>query len=206
MEKEVKNITDIIMEGAQKKAASIIEEAKIQGDAIIEAKKREATQLAEKEAVRFHDRLAEAKLVREKIIIDAKSQSQWTVLAEKQSLVEKVLTSLKGELDAYVKTPDYERMLGDLIVAAGIVLNGGELILTLNEEDPSKVDLKELAKQISKKTKVPTTLKPSKESHDDYGVILKTSDGKIVVDNTLTSILKRMDTSLRFKAVQILFN
>lgn len=205
METEVRNITDMIIEEARKDAASIIEEAKNQGEDLIESKKREAIQLAEREAARFQYRLDEAKLVREKIISDAELQAQWRVLAEKQGLVENVFDSLKNELDGYVKSPEYDRMLRDLIVAAGIVLKGDGLFVTLNEEDASRINLDELAEIISEKTNVPTTLTPSGERHDDYGVIVKTGDGKIVIDNTLRAILKRLDRDLRFKAVQILF-
>lgn len=206
MEKEVKNITNTIMENAEKTAASIIEEAKTQGETLVEMKKREAIQFAEKEAVRFQERLVEAKLVRQKIIADAKSKAQWEILSEKQSLVEQIFTSLNGELNAYVKSPDYERMLGDLLVSAGIVLKGGELTITLNNEDISRVNIDDLAEKISKQTNVQTTLILSDEKHDDFGVILKTSNGKIVIDNTYKSILKRMEQNLRYKAVQILFN
>lgn len=206
METEIIKITNMIIEEAKKKAELIIQEAQREGDSFVEAKRLQAKQTAEEESSRLFRRLEDAKLVRERVIADAKLKANWKILEEKQKLVDDALEGLKAELMDYTKSTGYESMLKELIATAGNVLQGGDLVAVLNDEDVSKVNLDEISKRISSETGLYTKLSLSEKKHKDYGAIVKTVDEKVIVDNLLSSIIGRMDKELRQKAAKIIFS
>jgi vacuolar-type H+-ATPase subunit E/Vma4 len=63
-----------------------------------------------------------------------------------------------------------------------------------------------LEKKIADGTGVKTRLKISKQQTKAVGVIVKTNDGKIFVDNTFEAILSRRERELRLKIARILFS
>lgn len=205
METELAKITNIIVEEAKKKADSVIQEAQIQSDILINEKRQQAIKAAEEESSRHLRRLDEAKLVKKREMADAKLVANWKVLEEKHQLVNQVLEGLNKEL-LNPKSNTYNKMLIELITTASKVLQGGELVVTLNNEDSKKVNLKELSKKISSELGVETELVLSEDIHTGYGVVVKTKDGKIIVDNLLSSILERMESNLRQKAAKIIFS
>jgi vacuolar-type H+-ATPase subunit E/Vma4 len=104
------------------------------------------------------------------------------------------------------KTKEYQPVIEKLIVDAGTVLGGGALEVVLNENDSSlPLKLSKLEKKIAEKTGAKTQLKLSKQQIKAVGVTVKTSNGKIFVDNTFESILKRRERELRLKIARILF-
>ncbi|MBM3291269.1 hypothetical protein FJY84_01165 [Candidatus Bathyarchaeota archaeon] len=205
MDIDLTKLTNLIIEEAKNKAEIIIEEAEKEKKYFIEIKRQEALQIPEEEKNRLTKRIEDAKLTNERIIADAKLKANWLVLEEKQKLVDQVIQSLKKELNNYAKSNKYNNMLNELIITSGLVIRGGQLIVTLNKEDQNKVNLVELAQKISIETKTETSLTLSNEYHSDYGVIVKSIDGKILLNNLFSLILDRIDNQLRYKAAKILF-
>ena len=77
----------------------------------------------------------------------------------------------------------------------------------LNEKD-SKVtlNLDKLAKEIGSRTKTQTKLILSKNKLSIIGgAMLKTSDGKIIMDNTFDDILRQRERILKSRISEILF-
>lgn len=206
METELAKITSIIAEEAKKKAELVIQDAQRQSDMLIKDKRLQAVKAAEEESSRLLRRLDEAKLEKEREIADAKLKANWEILEERHQLVNEALGGLNRELQIYVDSSDYTNMLKELITTAGQVLQGGGLVIVLNEEDSNRVNLSELSKIITSETGVETELVLSEERHKDHGVIVKTKDGTIIVDNLLSSILERMEDELRQKAARIIFD
>ena len=92
------------------------------------------------------------------------------------------------------------------IVEAGTALGGGKLEVMLNENDSSaSLKIRLLTKAIADKTGVTTQLKLSKQRIKAVGVMVKTIDGRILMDNTFDAIIKRREKELRFKIARILF-
>jgi vacuolar-type H+-ATPase subunit E/Vma4 len=87
-------------------------------------------------------------------------------------------------------------------------------VLALNKKDKAKI-LKSLAENGSKQIDDPVVyvdrqyeeLLPGAQVEDikDFGVIVRSADGTSSVDNTLNSIVKRFDLSLKPAVVKILF-
>jgi vacuolar-type H+-ATPase subunit E/Vma4 len=122
-------------------------------------------------------------------------------------LIISVLNEVKNRLVNLQKSERYLPVLEKLIVDAGIVLDGGTLEVMLNENDSSlPLKVNKLEKKIADETGVKSRLKISKQQIKAVGVIVKTNDGKIFVDNTFEAIVSRRERELRLKTARILFS
>ena len=209
MEDTDNRIMDRILNDAREEAKTIVKTAQNYAEAVIDKQRLSARQNADKEAASLLKKAKnEANIIGEKIYTDVKRQAGWTVLTEKNRLITNVLDEVKNRLLDMQKAPrKYSKVLERLIVDAGTVLGGGTLDISLNENDsrlPFKLD--KLEKEISAKTGVNTQLSVSGQHIAAVGVIVKTADERIFVDNTFKAILSRRENELRLKTAQILFS
>ena len=209
MEDPDNRIMDRILNDAREEAQTIVKNAQDYAKAVIEKEKLSARQNAEKEATKLLKKAKnDATIIGEKIYTDVKRQSGWTVLTEKNRLMTMVLEEVKNRLlDMQKSSRKYRKVIERLIVNAGIVLGGGLLEILINENDSGlsfRLDM--LEKEISAKTGVDTKLKFSDQHIVAVGVIVKTADDRIFVDNTFESILSRRERKLRIEIARILFN
>ena len=208
MESSTNKILDRILNDAKEEAKAIVKEAKKSAKVMLENQRQMALRNAEKEAHYLLRRAEnEADIIRGKVTTDVKRRTGWAVLFEKDRLITSVLNEVKSRLVNLQKSEEYLPVLEKLIVDAGIVLGGGTLEVMLNEND-SSLPLKpnKLEKKIADGTGVKTRLKISKQQTKAVGVIVKTVDGKIFVDNTFEAILSRRERELRLKIARILFS
>ena len=208
MESSTDKIIDRILKDAREEAKTIVKEAKRSTELLIENRRKLARQSAEKEAYPMLKRAEnEAEIIRGKIATDIKRRAGWVVLAEKERLVTNVLNEVKNRLVNLQKSEEYLPVLEKLIVDAGTVLGGGKLEVALNENDLSlPLKLNKLGKKIADETGVKTQLEISKQQIKAVGVIVKTVDGRVFVDNTFEAILSRRERELRLKIARILFS
>ena len=80
------------------------------------------------------------------------------------------------------------------------------LEVILSENDSKLVQFVILEKEISDRSGVQTQLKVYEQKNNAVGVIVKTEDDKIFVDNTIEAILGRREKELRLKIARFLFN
>ena len=207
MEINGQEILDLIQKNAQEEAGLILKDAKKSAENTIEKQRQAARQSSEKRCVSLLKRAEnDAEIIRGKVSTEIKRQAGWTVLSEKNRLIQTVLDSVKNKL-VNLEKADYVPVLENLIVEAGTVLGGGPLEALLTSKDSTlPLNFSKMKKQIAKNTGVKTQLKLSKEKIKDAGVIVKGQDGQIFVDNTFEAILKRRKKELTMKASKILFS
>ena len=208
MESSNNKIIDRILNDAREEAKAVIKEAKRSAEMLLEKQRQLASHSAEKEVYSLLKRAEnEAAVIRGKVTTDIKRRAGWSVLSEKERLVTSVLNEVKNRLVNLQKSEEYLPVLEKLIVDAGTVLDGGTLEVVLNENDSSlPLKLNKLEKKIADGTGVKTQLKISKQQIKAVGVIVKTNDGKIFVDNTFEAILSRRERELMLKIARILFS
>ena len=208
MESSANKILDRILNDAKEETKAIIKEAKRYAETLLEKQRQLAHHNAEKEVYSLLKRAEnEADIIRGKVSTDIKRQTGWIVLFEKDRLIISVLNKVKNRLVNIQKSEQYLPVLEKLIVDAGTVLDGGKLQVMLNENDSSlPLKLNKLEKKIADGTGVKTRLKISKQQIKAVGVIVKTNDGKIFVDNTFEAILSRRERELMLKIARILFS
>jgi len=207
MESPVQKIVDRILQDARAEAKSIVDEAQRSVEMLLEDRRQSARRKAEEDARSLLRKAEnEAEIVRGRVIMDTKRKASWLVLSEKERLVTSVLSEVKNRLGDLQKSEKYISILVKMIVDAGTVLGGGKLEIVLNKYDSSlPLKISRLAEAITETTGVKTQLKLSKQKIKTLGAIVKTIDGRIVVDSTFEAILRRRERELRFKIARILF-
>jgi len=207
MESLGQRIIDRILKDAREEAETIVKDAQKSAETIIEKQRQSARHSAEKEAHSLLKRAEnDADIIRGKVATDIKRRAGWIVLSEKNRLITNVLNEVKKRLVNLKKSEAYVPVLEKLIVDAGAVLGGGMLEVVLNENDSTLVKLNKLEKKISDRSSVDTQLKFSEQKTKAVGVIVKTIDDRIFVDNTFEAILSRRERELRLKITRILFS
>jgi len=207
MESLGQRIIDRILKDAREEAETIVKDAQKSAETIIEKQRQSARHSAEKEAHSLLKRAEnDADIIRGKVATDIKRRAGWIVLSEKNRLITNVLNEVKKRLVNLKKSEGYVPVLEKLIVDAGAVLGGGMLEVVLNENDSTLVKLNKLEKKISDRSSVDTQLKFSEQKTKAVGVIVKTIDDRIFVDNTFEAILSRRERELRLKITRILFS
>jgi vacuolar-type H+-ATPase subunit E/Vma4 len=208
MEIATEKILRKIIEEANGKAEKIIDEAKTKANTIIENQKKIAHEKAQKEIKELINKSKnEAKIIRGRVITEIKRKANWVTLDAKNQLIANVLKEVEKRLFNLQNSKQYLSILQSLIENAGLLLSGGELEIILNKKDNSKpIKLKEIEKRITKKTHKKTKLMISNQNTNKIGVIVKTKNGKIIIDNTFDSILDRNKKVLELKAAKILFS
>ena len=208
MESTDNKIIDRILNDARKEAKAVIKEAKRSAEMLLKKQRKLASHSAEKEVYSLLKRAEnEAAVIKGKVTTDIKRRAGWLVLSEKERLITDVLNEVKNRLVNLQKSDEYLPLLEKLIVDAGTVLGGGTLEVMLNENDSSlPLKLNKLEKKIADGTDVKTRLKISKQKIKAVGVIVKTVEGRIFVDNTFEAILNRRKRELRLRIARILFS
>jgi len=201
-------ITEMIVEEAKKSAEHILQEAKKSAEDTLKKQKQRGVQRA-KEAAEILVKKAESEAELSKLnsIANSKIKAKWVVLSKKETWIENVLNEAKNELKVLTQSKKYLRILEKLITEAGVILGGKELEVLLNTQDsalPLKLD--NLANAIGEKTGFETKLKLSEEKTEVIGgAIVRTDDGRIIMDNTFDDILRRKEKELRSEIAKILF-
>jgi len=201
-------ITEVILQEAKKSAEHIIQEAQKSAEEILEKQRQLGVQKAN-ESARLIVKKAESEVELNKLrsMANAKIKANWVILSKKETWVDNVLNEAKNKLKILTQSKEYISILEKLITEAGVILGGKELEVLLNEQDstlPLKLD--DLAKEISEKTGFETKLRLSGEKLKVIGgAIVRTANGKVIMDNTFDDILRRREKDLRFEIAKILF-
>lgn len=206
---EVQRMTDQILQSAREDAESILIEAHKSAEVMIDKQKELAHQnsLGEVSPI-LKKGEDEAEAIKKTIIADAKKRASWMVLFEKERLVTSVLEEVMNRLKVFSQSENYLPFLQKLIVDTGIVLSGEKLEILLREQDETlPLELDMLTKKIVKKTGKETELTASTEKIKSIGgCVIRTYDGRIVINNTFSDILKRRERELRFEIAKMLFH
>ncbi|RLI94233.1 MAG: hypothetical protein DRO90_02375 [Candidatus Altiarchaeales archaeon] len=126
----------------------------------------------------------EAELTYKRIVADANIKSREMIEKEKNELVEKVFEEARNRI---LNASDREKTR----ILKILIEKGKEAI-----EDPVILVDKKYSSLVKGCKKV---------NINDFGVILKSRDGFVTVDNTLNSIIERSKIKLKYKVASILF-
>lgn len=205
---ELQAITETILQEAKESAESIVKEAQESAEAILEKQKQLGIKRANELTLSILKKAEnEAEVDRLCKLANAKITANWTVLSKKEQLIAAVFNEAKNRLRIITQTQAYIPILEKLISEAGIVIGGKELEVILNEHDSTlSLNLDRAAREICERTGSKTKLRLSKERIKVIGgAMVRTIDGKVIMDNTFEDILKRRERYLRSKIAEILF-
>jgi vacuolar-type H+-ATPase subunit E/Vma4 len=206
---EVQRITNQILQNARENAKSILIKAHKSSEMMIEKQKELARQNSLEEVSSILKKAeGEAEVIRKTIIADAKKRASWMALSEKGRLVTSVLEEVMNKLKVFSQSGNYLPFLQKLIVDTGIALGGEKLEIILSEQDETlPLELSMLTKNIIEKTGKKIELMISNTKIKSFGgCVVRTLDGRIIIDNTFSDILKRREREFRFEIAKILFH
>ena len=201
-------ITEMIVEEAKKSAEHILDRAKKSAADMLKRQKQRGIQRA-KEAAKILLKKAETEAELNKLnsMANSKIRAKWVILSKKETWIDNVLNETRNELKVLTQSEKYLPILKRQITEAGVILGGKKLEVLLNPQDsvlPLKLD--NLAKEISEKTGSETELNISKEKPEVLGgAMVRTADGKVIMDNTFDDILRRREKELQSEIAKILF-
>ncbi len=191
---EIKKIISKIKEDAEREAEKIKEEARKKGEEIL--KKAEAEAKSKSDEI-LNQGKKEAELEKQRILANAKLQAKKIKLDVKEKIIEKSFSLAEEKLKEVVSSEEYEKILKDLI---------REAISTIGREDLEVLCRKEDEKVVKKIIKDLSGVELAKDNISTIGgVIVRSKDRQVQVDNTFEARLTRMRDNLRIEVAKILF-
>ncbi|MDI6723222.1 MAG: V-type proton ATPase subunit E [Methanobacterium sp.] len=203
--------------GADKIVSSIISEAQSNADAIIQESEKETALIieeGEKEAVLEKEKILEnakkqANLKYQQLISEAKMNSRRAELEAREEVIENAFKRAEEELQKIASTSseEYKESLTKIIEEASIEIGGGDLVLSLKEEDIDKIknSIPAMENTIEGKTNTKTTLEIGESIKTIGGAIVKTKNGDVEVNNTIEARIQRYKKVLRSEVAKVLF-
>ena len=199
-------IVSSIMSDAQIKADSILGKAKEENNSILEKGQKEALQ--EKEKI-LEDAKKQSNMKYQQLISEAKMNSRRAELEAREELIESAFKRAEEELKEIASTSseEYKESLKKIIEEASVEIDGGDLVLSLKEEDIAKIKdaIPAIEKDIEGKTGTKTTLEIGENIKTIGGAVIKTKNGEIEVNNTIEARMLRFKKSLRSEVARVLF-
>ena len=199
-------IVSSILNDAQIKANSVSEEAEKESISILT--EGENIALMEKNHI-LEDGKKQSNLKYQQIISEAKMNSRRMGLDAREEVIEESFKKAEEKLKeiAFSESAEYKESLIEIIKEAGIEIGGGELIVSLKQEDVTKIQdsMPAIEADLKDKTGNETKIEIGDNINTIGGAILKTKNGDIEVNNTIEARLLRFKKSLRSEVARVLF-
>ena len=203
MSTQVGKIEEIIINEAKEKAENIIVKAREEAKKVLGKAEQEAKREAE-EIISKKKTDAEAQARR--ILSEAKLEARLKILNAKEQLISEAFDKALEKLKEFSQSAQYKTALENLIKDAAIIIRGGDLEVLLPENTNVNIDLSKIAKEVEEQTGVKTSLNISKERIRSIGgVIVRSKDRLLTVDNTFEARLERLREQLRVNVANLLF-
>nr|MDO8100212.1 V-type ATP synthase subunit E family protein [Candidatus Njordarchaeota archaeon] len=200
----LKKIARKIIGEAEEKAKSLLKEAeKIRKD-ILEQKRKEGEGEAEKT---IRSGMEEADSLKRQRVAEARLKAKQMIIAAREDLINEALEKCKQKLSELTTSKDYGKILGKLVEEGGIGLGGGELeIIVPTKDQKTTIDISSIAKRVEKETGNKTTINMAQgKLRSIGGVVVRKSDGSIVIDNTFDARIERVLRDIRMQTAKVLF-
>lgn len=205
---ELQGITGTLLKEAKETAEIIINDAKDFAIKKVEKQKQMGIKEAKEERASILKKATnEMNMERLHKLANSKITANWIVLSRKEEIISSVITEAKQRLMKFTKTKEYLTLIENQIIQGASTLGVKTIELILNKKDSKlPLNLAQLSKKISSITKNNTKIKLSSEKNQAIGgVMLKTSDGKIILDNTFNDLLKQKEKMIMNKISNLLF-
>ena len=181
-------IIEQIKKDSDKEIKQILQEAKGQANSIIKDAKKEAEQESEKI---ISDGKQQGENIKRILISKANQDAKREIMNAREKIIEECFTKAHHEL-SILKGEEYEKIIKKLIVDGNKKLGEKGLLFV------SRGAGKNIAKNLG--------IKIDGYVESSGGVLLKSSDGRVILDHTFDGILKREKDKMRRKIGAILFS
>lgn len=198
VEKGAQFIVEDILKEAKEKSAKIIKAAKTEAKTLVDATRFGSREIEEIDIKKAKE---EGKHIHEQIVAEGRMKSRRDILKKREELINKVFVETEKLLKKYASSKEYEKNLVGMVARAYEMLGSEEAVIRANQRD-----LKILAKEKKKiSQEIGGKFDFGEPIRTAGGVRIETTDGKIVIDETFESKMKREFESARIKVAKILF-
>jgi vacuolar-type H+-ATPase subunit E/Vma4 len=206
---DIDKLINTILSRAEEEARNVIAKAKEEAERFIKSAVEESRRRAEQEASELIRRKrSEAHSKKRSEVAKARAEVARKLLDYKERLIEGVVEEVKREVQAIVRTKEYEERLVSMIKEAVRVLGGRVIEVRLNKRDRDLgLDLTAIASELGRELGRPVELRLASEPGNfTGGIVARSLEAGIEVDYTIEGILERKWRKLRSEVAKILFS
>lgn len=204
MTEKVQSLVNSVLREAEREATKIVEEAKKYREKTLEKACEDAEHIVREMLEKEKNEL---ETLRRKRITKARLDAKHRYVAARDQIIEKTLEKTREKLREYVKTREYAKFLSELIVLSAIGMGGGKLRVTIaGTNHKNIVDPEKISRVVSEKTGRDTEIKLVTSEDSIGGVVVRTEDQKLELDNTFEARLERNMRKIRMELQKTLFS
>ena len=203
--KPASSLAQKIVEDAKAEAGRIVREAEDFMKSLTARRKREGREKGGAEAKQIIESArADAQRIRRSKLSSAKVRSNWMMLMAKEEIIKKTMSLVVEELKKYVASDEYTAYLSKTIEELCVALGAEEVEVLLNEDDLKRgVDVSSISKNVSDRLGKPVRIVVKGERISNIGgVIVRTADGRVAINNTFEEIIARREREIRLAIAQ----
>jgi len=210
-DKGAKEINAEISRKTREEVKKILGEAKREAEKIL-GEARDRAKLEEEAITARGNHLAQQE--KQRILADARIRARRKKMDVEEFLVQTVFKEAKEFLVTLANPgredrKEYKDVLSDLIAEASAAIDGNVAEIIFSENDSkfaTKENLSKIGKKVSKKRDKKISLVFAKETISTIGgVIVRSKDGNMEINNTFETRIKRLEDTLRPEVAEILF-
>lgn len=191
-----------IREQSEAEASSILEQAEKEAEKILHDAKEEADKV---KTELFKKAETQAEGIRKRILSGVHLEIKRQTLQAREKLISRLFQTVEEKLDAFRRNDAFMVSLKKLVIEGAQALDAQEIRIMpgdvekklLTNKVLSQVE-KEILKQLGRSVK----LTVSDQALPEGGVVLVTSDERMLFDNRFSARMKRMKNEMRLEAVK----
>ncbi|MEW6592707.1 MAG: V-type ATP synthase subunit E family protein [Candidatus Hadarchaeota archaeon] len=189
-----------LLKEANKKAEELISSAKKEAATTLHAAKFTAREEEEKD---MRNVKAESKRAADEVLAKGKLQAKKEALQRREEMISNIFKEAEKGLEKFVKLEVYKKSLGKRAAAACKKLGSPDVVIMANRRDLQ--ELKKSEKEIVKALGGKASVAFGGPIQAIGGVLVKSADGKVEVDETFDGRMKRELDDIRVKVAKIIF-
>lgn len=200
----LETLRDQILKQAKEQASAVIEREQRIADHDLEFAKEDADKIKEQQKAKIQSLVDTEK---RKILASAEMESRRMLLEKKEELVSNIFVEAETKLEEMRGSKLYIDAVTKSIENA-VDNIGDNLIVEFGEKDKSVFKNDQISsiessvsKAVGKNVKLEFRLSGENIS---AGVIIRSNDGRMIIDNTFSNLIKRLEEDIRGKVSEIL--
>jgi vacuolar-type H+-ATPase subunit E/Vma4 len=198
VDENMEALSRALLAEAKTEAEQILADAKVKADAVRQRTQEQAAAERSQLLDRAHQ---EAERNRGQAIATTQLKARTMELEHREKLLDSVFTAAQQQLSTVQQWSDYDKVALSLLREALQQLKTSDALVRADQYT-QKYLTDQALKEISKELNV--TIKLGKPLEQGTGVIVETSDGHVMYDNTLETRISRLQNTLRSPIYRIL--
>jgi len=192
-------LRDEIIRQATEQSATILDRAQRVSERDLEFAKEEADEIRRQQREKIQPAV---EMERKRIIAATEMEARRRLLEKKEELVSRIFSEVESKINEMRGSESYMATISRLI-EDGVSIIGGKSIVHYSEKDEG-IFTEEFISSVKLRIKNVEVQFRCIKDEISSGVIIRSIDGKVIVDNSFSSLIRRLKEELRGKVSEIL--